>query len=673
MQNLRIIFFIPLVIVAAVGIAAFAETTVNANPNTDGALVFASERAGAAGLYRVTLEGVETRLTRENYAATHPAWSPDGKLIAFNAREAGREEIFVMDADGSNVRQLTENAGNNYYPSWSPDSKQIAFASNRNGSFQVFVMQADGANVRPLTDGTKRAEKPAWSNDGSEIAIMLVEGNNAEVYAVRADASSMRRLTNHPANDFNPAWSPDDKRIAFNSSRAGDHEIFVMDWDGSNVRQLTNATGWSEKPAWSPDGTKIAFYSNRDGDADIYVMDADGENVTRLTTAKGFDAQPAWEPAIVTAQATVTAQAGTTPPVTPAPTGTPIAAPTALPMSLGEHPVYVLDVLNGRPMTELYGIDADSQKVISTFALRYTPEIAFSSHIAHAYILDTYFSRGTRGDSKSVLSVVDANTLEILADDIPVPDRLQYKVYPFGDRWFFVSPDGSYLFVAKYGRPDPGVLRMTVLDARTYEQVAEYPYPQCDDNRVQIMNDGRLLCVRGQDVMAIAPLTGDESPLFRIKAGTTHATIMSPDRERWFHLDKEGRVTTAELSATPPRVLVEGVELDLPAQREPGGEILTAIGSDGRIYVGLVATSGELFGTGLADLIQVYDTETWDLIGEIEPAAPIRYLAVSNDGSQLYTTSSEARTFTVYDTETLKELGSIRDFGITPSLIIVPK
>ena len=116
--------------------------------------------------------------------------------------------------------QLTHEAGDNFYPTWSPDSQHLAFASNRDGFYQIYAVQADGSQVRRLTDTTVREEKPAWSPDGSRIAFMSTRDGNAEVYVMNADGSNPTRLTNHPASDLNPAWSPDGKLIAFNSTRA---------------------------------------------------------------------------------------------------------------------------------------------------------------------------------------------------------------------------------------------------------------------------------------------------------------------------------------------------------------------------------------------------------------------------------------------------------------------
>ena len=141
-------------------------------------------------------------------------------------------EIFVMNADGTEVRQLTDNDDGDFEPSWSPDGKRIAFSSWRVGDSEIFVMNADGTKVRQLTD-----------NDGSA-----------------------------------PSWSPNGKHIAFSSERDGDFEIFVMNADGTEVRQLTDNDEINRFPSWSPNGEHIAFTSGNLAYQEIFVMNADGTN-----------------------------------------------------------------------------------------------------------------------------------------------------------------------------------------------------------------------------------------------------------------------------------------------------------------------------------------------------------------------------------------------------------
>ncbi len=242
------------------------------------------------------------RLTDNDDQELDPVWSPDGQRIAFYSDRDGNHEIYVMDADGSNVTRLTDNNYDDRSPVWSPDGQRIAFYIYRLGKSDIYVMDADGFNVTPLTDNDSSDIAPAWSPDGQRIAFGFHDIRDWNIYVMDADGSNVTRLTDSRSDENDrPAWSPDGNRIAFAAGRFGDvfgwdYEIYVMDADGSNVMRLTDNDGQEFDPAWSPDGQRIAFASDRDGDRDIYVMDADGSNVTRLTDNDSDDGGPAWSP-----------------------------------------------------------------------------------------------------------------------------------------------------------------------------------------------------------------------------------------------------------------------------------------------------------------------------------------------------------------------------------------
>jgi serine/threonine-protein kinase len=215
----------------------------------------------------------------------------------------GNSEIYVMNPDGTDQQRLTHHDGIDNQPAWSPDGRRIAFSRMDGGGVDIFVMKADGTEPTRLTNQTAAglmAHSPTWSPDGKRIAFQTFL--RPDVYVINVDGTGLTNLTNQPRADASPDWSPDGRKIAFTSNRDGRQDIYVMNADGTDPVRLTlNAKAdttprWNPRPDWSPDGRKIAFASDRDGDPEIYVMNADGTEVTRLTFNPGEDASPSWSP-----------------------------------------------------------------------------------------------------------------------------------------------------------------------------------------------------------------------------------------------------------------------------------------------------------------------------------------------------------------------------------------
>jgi Tol biopolymer transport system component len=259
-----------------------------------GEIAFVSERDGNLEVYVMNADGSDPRrLTDYADMDAYPDWSPDGSKIALHAHHGSRIwSIYTMNEDGSNRRRLTDSETRDAAPVWSPDGTQIVFS--RDGD--VWVMNTDGSDQQQLTTNPADDSFVDWSPDGTQIVFCSDRDGNWEVYVMNADGTDQRRLTDNDADDWWPDWSPDGAQIALKTNRDGNFEIYVMNADGTDQRRLTNNDAEDGEPDWSPDGAQIAFESNRDGNFEIYVMNADGTNPRRLTDNRARDMMPVWRP-----------------------------------------------------------------------------------------------------------------------------------------------------------------------------------------------------------------------------------------------------------------------------------------------------------------------------------------------------------------------------------------
>ena len=300
-------------VLSAGGFAAGVSPALGAFPGENGRIAFDSDRDGGdVDVWTMRPDGGNlVNLTAGSDAFEgFSSWRADGRKLVFMSDRVtatnpeGDTELFVMNANGSNQRQITFNALDDEYPAWSPDGR-IVFARDFNpirgeADYEIFTMNADGTNQQNLTNtpGVDEIE-PSWSPTGRSIAFISYRDGDGELYTMRPNGSGIRQLTFDGLGYEFPDWSPDGRLIAFHSGPVDEfdlYDVYTIRANGRDQTRLTFGAGFDGFPAWSPNGRRLAFMSGRDDDGDIFTMRADGSQQTNRTNNAAFDIAPDWQP-----------------------------------------------------------------------------------------------------------------------------------------------------------------------------------------------------------------------------------------------------------------------------------------------------------------------------------------------------------------------------------------
>ncbi|MDP9291887.1 MAG: biopolymer transporter Tol, partial [Verrucomicrobiota bacterium] len=213
--------------------------------------------------------------------------------IAFVATRSGRKEIYVADANGSNVQQITRDNNISVAPALSPDGRRLAYTGYKSGYADVYEINlGSGARERIVKfPGTNSGA--AFSPDGGRIALTLSKDGNPELYTVGAGGGGARRLTQTRGVESSPTWSPDSAEIIYSSDDRGSPQLYRISSGGGSAQMLPAGHSYCTEPNWSPDGKKVAFSVREGGEFQVAVLELQGGG-SRVVSGGGDAQDPVW-------------------------------------------------------------------------------------------------------------------------------------------------------------------------------------------------------------------------------------------------------------------------------------------------------------------------------------------------------------------------------------------
>lgn len=224
-----------------------------------------------------------------------PAWSPDGKKLAYVSFDSKKPVIYVQELESGRRIPVANYKGNNSAPAWSPDGKKIAIALSREALTQIYLINADGSDIKRLTKSNGIDTEPCFSPDGQSIYFTSDRGGSPQIYRMSVDGSDVRRVTFRSDYSISPSLSADGRMLAYISGRGKGYQLYLHDLTTGAERPLSTAAH-DESPSFAPNSRYVVYSSNIGGRGSLAVASTDGNTRYNLSTKTSNIREPAWGP-----------------------------------------------------------------------------------------------------------------------------------------------------------------------------------------------------------------------------------------------------------------------------------------------------------------------------------------------------------------------------------------